>query len=215
MPVQLGRLFGVEQVLVLGLPHKACLGYVVSLHCSQLFVEALTMRLVAALLVFLLSACATTKPIYWNKPGATQNDFRHDQTECEVAAVRDVPVRESSTSIFAPTTKCSRDYFGSVKCSTDPGVSLKQDDNADLRKRAYIVCLERRGWGRSNNQESKERRAKITAPADTKHYNRKFKFGQYNSAVGGYCVADADCIRGLYCSWSKCVRERPDKPVPK
>lgn len=94
----------------------------------------------------LMAACSPTTPSYWFKAGSTQDDFRRDQTECEVAAIRDVPVRESNTPIVGGQTNCRRNLLGSFECSATPGVSITSDDNQNLRNRALIVCLERRGW---------------------------------------------------------------------
>lgn len=38
------------------------------------------------LLVLLLTACATQKPITWNKPGASTQDFNMDAGQCRAQA---------------------------------------------------------------------------------------------------------------------------------
>jgi hypothetical protein len=92
-----------------------------------------------------LSACSPIHKLQWSKHGATEADFRRDQTECEVAALRDVPVQKRGTPLSSPTTTCTRVLY-SLNCTSNPGIALVSDDNAELRKRAYLVCLEGRGW---------------------------------------------------------------------
>lgn len=108
-------------------------------------VREIKLRILLVVAALLLTGC-TSDPLYWFKKGATPDDFRKDQTECEVIAVRDVPVRESSVPITGPNTNCTRGLLGGLTCSTNPGFSITSDDNSDLRKRAYMVCMERRGY---------------------------------------------------------------------
>lgn len=150
------------------------------------FDKRLSMKLAVVLLALLLGACATTKPIYWNKPGGTQDELRRDKTECEVAAVRDVPVLERKSSIVAPTTNCSGGYFGSVSCTTNPGVSYTSDENANLRKRAYMVCLERRGWTASF--ESKRRVTSVPASKQSLPYSN------IHSCTAGFVWQSGSCV---------------------
>lgn len=107
------------------------------------------MRLFYTVIALLLSACAPTQKLHWSKVGATQSDLRHDQTECQVAVARDVPFLRKSVPLSRPTTNCVRGFLGNIDCTTNPGLSIETDENESLRERAYLVCMERRGWRQS------------------------------------------------------------------
>lgn len=103
------------------------------------------MKKVIFLSTFVLTACVSNPPAHWSKPGANQNDFFQDKTECEVIAARDVPVSNTTIPLTGGTTNC-RKILGMITCDNSPGYSVTNDDNADLRTRAINVCLQKRGW---------------------------------------------------------------------
>lgn len=112
------------------------------------------MRLIFIVIASSLSACAPTQKLHWSKVGANQSDLRRDQTECQVAAARDVPFLKKSVPLSRPTTNCVRGFLGNIDCTTNPGFSIETDENESLRERAYLVCMERRGWRQSATNNS-------------------------------------------------------------
>lgn len=172
------------------------------------------MRFVVVFLLSLVLVGCANQRTYWAKPGASRGDFQMDQTECEAQATRDVPVRDSTIPLTNPQTSCSR--IGSyVNCSTTPGTVWKSDDNENLRSRAIVVCLQRRGWQQTNVPMDLTPSTDRYKEATTSHAGSLDESEKYVVVEGGYCNISDDCVRGLYCGDNKCARGRPPKLAPK
>ncbi|MEQ6247965.1 hypothetical protein ABMC89_03645 [Sulfitobacter sp. HNIBRBA3233] len=108
------------------------------------------MKKIAALLLG-LAACAPLETNY--KPGVSVTTLNRDQTQCDVAALRDVPVatqvRRLPPQYVPPRRECSKDG----KCITTqgyylPGEIRSYDANAPLRARAAQQCMADKGYAR-------------------------------------------------------------------
>jgi len=105
--------------------------------------------------IALLVGCAQ---YLWFKDGAGQSEFNVDSHECQQEAARTYPpafVTQSYGSGYqAPsTTNCVSTGYGSVNCTTTPGVytppaTSQYDANLGNRRKAALSCLTARGWER-------------------------------------------------------------------
>lgn len=167
--------------------------------------------------IFFLTGCVQS---YWVKPGGSESDFRVDQTECQILAVQTVPVdRQNITISNGYTTPAYTTCSGSgnmAGCTTTggqyvPPVNYNYDANEDLRGRAEILCLEKRGWRlmteeeiRKENQRTQSITNSTTSPASD---------GTLTSVVveGGYCYVSENCMYDLICRRNRCVSTSPSK----
>ena len=96
-----------------------------------------------------LAACGPLSLYY--RPGVSVTRMQTDTTNCEVAAIRDVPVanelRQRPPIFFPGSTYC--DASGS--CFHEPGYWMDGgvytvDVNLDLRGRVLDICMAKRGY---------------------------------------------------------------------
>ena len=105
--------------------------------------------------VFLMLFCAALAgcaPLsIYHKPGVSVTRMQSDQTNCEVAALRDAPVAtqiRQRPPVFVPPRKIC-DAAGT--CYTEPGYWVQGeiytvDVNADLRGRVQTQCMAQKGY---------------------------------------------------------------------
>lgn len=97
-----------------------------------------------------LAACDTSLSTFY-KPGAAVTRLQTDQTNCEVQALKDVPVanqvRQRAPMYFPGRHYCD----ASGRCWTSPGYWVDGgiytvDVNTDLRQRVLAQCMARKGY---------------------------------------------------------------------
>lgn len=104
------------------------------------------MRFAVSLIAVALTGCGG-----WHRPNTSEAEFYRDRHECTVEARTAYPPQIVTQGGYtSPSqTRCTTGPFGSMNCSTTPGVTTGQvttDQNAIAREMAFNSCMRARGY---------------------------------------------------------------------
>lgn len=98
-----------------------------------------------------LAACSTS----WQKPGASESEYRAASEACDIKAKAEYPRRIQQVPVSTPTTttattNCIDTGVGTVNCqtttTTTPPKTRPVDINRDARRASYKSCMYDKGW---------------------------------------------------------------------
>jgi hypothetical protein len=98
-----------------------------------------------------LAACGTS----WQKPGASESDYRTAKQACEIKANAQYPRKIQYVPVNKPTattgtTNCIDSGVGTVNCQTTATTTPPQTRPIDINREAYHAaydsCMYDKGW---------------------------------------------------------------------
>lgn len=124
----------------------------------------------AVLFALGLSACVPLS--FYHKEGVSFQTAKDAETECKVAAARDVPQRPVTWIVHRPPQPPRTVCDAAGKCVTEPGILfppefITEDANEGLRREAAALCMRKRGFTRVSLAacDPKETRAVVLSSA--------------------------------------------------